>query len=740
MKRMISMAVCLMVFHSILSAQDGYFHPEREGDKWGVQRSYNKMDRHANTEYVSEWTHKAKFDLVLYDTLRCRYTGNGCEGFFSFKKGKLGYLWKNGNKLENEYDALDIAHHIGRKNGKWGGFEEEKNILPFEYDSLLAITYFRPEESGDTLSLRFAALKNAKWKLIVVRTWSKWEQSQVSDLVSTEFDGYISSNVVKKEGRWYFIKTAVNTAPVYSDAYDAIKFIGYWAVQKNGKWAPLEWDQTTPKAPYEWDDMERCPTSNRYIVVKKDGLLGLIRSKSGFEVVVPPKATSVTVESDKENARITAVIDGATTTYDWTGKMLSNSGDMSVTGTVIKGSFKINYHSDKKVSVLDNATGKTILEKGYAKVEYLNDPVAGDILKIIKLRYDGASEGKYARYQSRTGTMLGDYDSDFQNFGPGHLSQWLNGSLTFWSLKDFQKCKLPFAPRRTKTSPALLVSDSAGNWYTFSENPTRVDAGTLVAYTRDWKRVITYSQMENGADILTSVNGQAMNQKIDSLGDLFSGKMFVLKIAGVKKTYAYDGTKAAICNYTLGAGTSLRECMEEDGSGATFLWVDSSDFTLLVNPVNNKRAVLPCKKVYAQDSSQPKTMYGYYPSAYFVRYRNINYKLCNVRMGEGMQLCRTEKCSCGNGKIVIGSHWEGTEDKYVKEKSYTTTKSNYERTWNAATRSYDGVTTKTTTTHTDPGYTIKGTRHEVNEYGKCPRCDGAGKREYILTWNGSSFK
>ncbi len=741
-------AIAAFLFAAVASfAQDGYFHPEREGDKWGVLRNYNKMDRRGNTDYTSEWTHKAKWDLVLQDTIRCSYIGNGCSGFFSFRKGKMGYLWSDGRSLPNEFDAMDIYHHIAKKDGKWGGYEEDKNILPFGYDSLNCMDFGKLYADRDTVARGFAAKKNGKWGYIVVRSWTDWKEIETLEVLPYQYDDYkrsYSYAITKKDGHWYFMTINRHAQPTYSEPFDSISHaLGFTIVQKNNKWAPLYYDDLTPSSPYEWDEIAICPGSYDYLLVKRDGVWGLLgrdKDKRSYKLIITPQASSMEIKGERYKEQVVAIVNGTTTTYDVTGRLLSGTGDMSVTGTVVKGPFKINYHSDKKVSVLDNATGKTILEKGYAKVEYVNDPVAGDILKIIKLRYDGASDGKYARYQSRTGTMLGDFDADFQNFGPGHFSQWLNGSLTFWSAKDFQKYKLPFTPRRTKTSPALLVSDSAGNWYTFSENPSRVDGGTLVAYTRDWKRVITYSQMENGADILTSLNGQTMNQKIDSLGELYSGKIFVLKIAGVKKTYAYDGTKAALCNYTLGAGTYLRECMEEDGSGATFLWVDSSDYTLLVNPVNNKRAVLPCKRVYAQDSSQPKSMYGYYPSTYFVRYRNINYKLCNVRMGDGLQLCRTEKCSCGNGRIITGTHMEGTEDKYVKEGSYTTSKSNYERTWNAATRSYDGVTTKTTTTHTTPGYTIKGTRHEVNEYGTCPRCNGKGKREYIFTWDGSAFK
>jgi hypothetical protein len=737
-------AIMFLSFHSGF-AQDGYFHPEREGDKWGVLRNYNKVDRRGNTDYTSEWTHKAKWDLVLQDTIRCSYIGNGCSGFFSFRKGKMGYLWSDGRSLSNDYDAMDIYHHIAKMNGKWGGFDEDKNILSFEYDSLQVMDYGKLYKNRDTSAFGFAAKKNGKWGFIAVRSWTEWKEKEIVEVLPFQYDDYVKSYsdaVVKKEGHWYFMTINRNTAPAYSQPYDSIKNVwAFWTVMKDKKWAPVWYDKRDPATAYEWDEISKCPGSYDHFIVKRDGVYGLIaKDKGTFKTIITPQASAIEIKGEKYKEQIVAIVNGVTTTFDTRGQMLSGSGDMSVTSTSVKGPFKINYHSDKKISVLDNASGKTIFDKCYANVEFVNDPVAGDVLKIKKLPYDGASYGKYARYQHRTGTMVGDYDNDFENFGTDHFSISVNGSHTFWSQKDYHQLKLPFAPRRTKTSPSLFISDNSGNWYTFSENPTKVDAGTLVDYKNDWKRVITYNHMEDGSNILTSLNGQAMNQKIDSMGELYDKKMLALKLGGVNKTYAYDGSKAAVCNYTLGQGTYMRECMEDDGTGAAFLWVDSSDYTLLINPISNKRVVMPCKRVYAQDSSQPKSQYGYYPSVYFVRYNNINYKLCATHMGNGLKLCRTEKCSCGNGRIITGTHMEGTEDKYVKPKSYTTTSSNYERTWNANTRQYDGVTTKTTTSHTDPGYTIKGTRHEVNEYGTCPRCNGKGKREFSLTWDGSSFK
>lgn len=744
MKLVFKSLLLVFISHVSLYAQDGFFHPEADGGKWGVQRSYNKMDRKGNTDYVSEWTHKPKFDLVLYDTLRCRYTGNGCEGFFSFKKGKMGYLWKNGNTLDNEYEALDISNHIGRKNGKWGGFYEEKNILPFEYDSLISCTYSRPDQNKDTLSVKFAAKKNGKWKLIAVRSWTQWTQNQVSSLVPEVFDDYIKNFVVKKDGKWYFLKIDDNTAPVYSPPYDAIKFVGYWVVQKNGKWAPLEREKNTPSAAYEWDDIERCLSSSRYMVVKKDGLYGLMKAKSGFKVIVPPQASSISVESDKEDARIIAVINGVTTSFDWTGKMLSSNGDLSIAYAAVKGPFKINYHQDGKVTVTDSTSGKELLPKDYWVVDYENDAIEGHILKLKKLRYQGEQYGKHGRYQYSTGTLIEPiYDIEFTDFGPGHFRNSKSGGvfseILFWSKKDYHQLKFPFRPTIATTWQGLLIRDDAKNWYSFAEVPVKLDPSTIIYRKQTWGSNFTYNEMEDGSSVLTGINGISMNKKVESIKSLYHDNMLEVKENGKTTTYCYDNQTVVPCAYTLGEGAYIRDCITGYESGPPVLLVDSASVTVLVNVLSNKRLVLPCSIVSTRDSSARKDAFGTYPYATFLNVNGTLYSLCKVSL-TSPRLCREQKCICANGKVIAGTRTVGTPDKYVKASTTYTTKSNYEKVWNSKTNSYGGVTTKTTKSNTTPGYTIKGTEHEERIYEKCSRCSGTGRVSRTLTWNGSSFR
>lgn len=737
----------LLVFisHISLYAQDGYFHPEAKGGKWGVQTGYYKIDRKGNMDHITEWTHKPKFDLVLYDTLRCISTGNGCEGFFSFKKGKMGYLWKNGNTLDNEYEALDISHHIGRKDGKWGGFDEEQNILPFEYDSLISCTYSRPDQNGDTLLIKFAAKKNSKWKLIAVRSWTKWAKTELYDLVPEEFDDYIKNYVVKKDGKWYFLKLVNHMPPVYSSPYDAIKFVtGYWTVQKDGKWAPLEWDKTTPTKEYEWDDIDRCPSSSRYMVIKKDGLYGLMKAKSGFAVIVPPQASSISVESDKEDARIIAVINGVTTSFDWTGKMLSSNGDMSVANVVVKGPFIISYHQDGKATVTDNTSGKDLLPKDYWDIDYVNDTVEGHILKLRKLGYKGAQYGKFGRYQYSTKTLIEPvYDIEFTDFGPGHFRNSKGGGvfseILFWSKKDYHQLKFPFRPTIATSWQGLLIRDDAKNWYSFAEVPVKLDASTIIDRKQTWGSNFTYNEMEDGSSVITGMNGISINKKVESIKSLYHGRILEVKEKDKTTTYCYNDHTVVPCSYTVGSGAYIRDCITDFESGPPLLLVDSSSVTVLVNVLNNKRLILPYSIVSARDSSARKDAFGKYPYASLMKVEGILYSFCKASI-TSPQLCRSQKCNCANGKIVTGTRTVGTPDKYVKESTTYTSKSNYERVWNSNTNSYRGVTTKTTSSNKTPGYTIKGTEHEEKIYDKCPRCGGTGTISRVLSWNGSVFR
>lgn len=740
MKTALKLLALLLVVCTQAYAQSGYFHPEKDGDKWGVQNSYNKYGR-KGTEYISEWIHKPKYDLVLYDTLRCGFTGNGCDGFFSFRKGKMGYLWKNGNTLSNEYDALDVYHFVGRKNGKWGGFHEDKNILPFEYDSLLAITYHRPDETGDTLSIRFAAKRNGKWRLIAARTWTKWEQVAVSDIVSTEFESYVKDNVVKKDGKWFFVKT--DKGLTYSQPFDSIKHVYDWAVQKNGKWA-LIYSGQEPSTPYEWDDVMTFTNNYRYLLVKKNGLWGVVNRKKDYAIIIPPQANSITAETESEGTRFFATTNGTMTTFDWTGRVLSNSGDLSVDGTYTAGPFRINRHKDGKVTVLDSASGKVLLEKDYWEVNYANDPVEGHILKLRKLPYHLAQYGKYGRYQYRTGTLIAPvYESDFTDYGPGHFynssGTGITPPITFWAKKDYRKLSLPFTVTLAITTGGLRIRDDEKNWYTFSETPVKVDAGTIRYRTNTWGSQVEYDEMQDGAFIITKMNGSVLGQKAEKVTELYNGILLEVKTGDKTTTYAYRDKKAVVCAYTIGTGAYVRDYIWDLEGGPGLLLVDSGSHTILVDPIDNRRLTLPYRTVRAREQSGGKNATGEYKNAYFIEVNDMLYSFCKVSL-TAPQICRKEKCSCSGGKIITGTKIVGTPDKYVPAKTTTSTSSNYENTWNPATNSYVGVRTKTTTTHTDPGYTIKGTAHEENTYGKCPRCNGTGELSSSLYWNGKEFR
>lgn len=727
------MFIVLSLFvHTAAYAQDGYFHPEKDGDKWGVQRNYNKLV-HGNTDYVSEWTHKAKYDLVLYDTIRCRLTGNGCAGFFSFKKGKMGYLWSNGNKLDNEYDAINIYERIAKKDGKWGGFDEENNIIPFEYDSLLAITYSRPDWNGDTASVKFAAKKNGKWKLIVARSWTKWEQTEVKDLLPDEFDGYIKSGIVKKEGKWFFFSW--DKQAKYSQPYDSIKRVyGDHAVQKDKKWA-LIYEGTTPSTGYEWDDVMACPHSTRYLLVQKDGKYGLVsRRTKDFKVVVPPQASTINVANDEENAQIVAMINGNTTTFSPDGKMLSGTGDLSVNGLSVKGPFKITYHDDGKTTVADSASGKVILPKDYWRVEYANDPAEGHILKILKQtsKYDRYYEGKHGLYQYSSGTLIdGVYDDEFKDAGPGYFMNTTGSTTTIWSKKDFHKLVFPGAVTQTSSWNGWRVK-AGGDWYTVAEPPVKLDAAKLVKWERTWGSVISYNEMEDGSVVITKMGGAAMSQRASSVTELYDGRLLQIKTGDKTEVWTGKNGQAIRCQYATGSGAYIRQCLSDLDGGPLVLWVDSATTTVLVNVIDNRRLVLP----YPTASSYGKAKNGGPKDGYYVKVNDKLYSFCRIGADGHVRLCRDEKCTCGNGKIVADRKMVGTEDKYVAPKTTTTTKSNYENTWNSGTNSYQGVTTKRTETHTDPGYTIKGNRHEEVTYKTCPRCNGTGKLADGVSWSG----
>src|SRR6187402_3270940 len=85
---------CILLLSTNLLGRD-YFYPKQEGGKWGIYMHYQVYDKKEGTQDREKWLFKPKWDMVWFDTSRCITTGNGCDGFITFKRGKYGYAWSN---------------------------------------------------------------------------------------------------------------------------------------------------------------------------------------------------------------------------------------------------------------------------------------------------------------------------------------------------------------------------------------------------------------------------------------------------------------------------------------------------------------------------------------------------------------------------------------------------------------------------------------------------------------------
>ena len=736
MRKILITLLFVLIGYSQLHAQSGYFHPEQKGERWGVLQGSSFTGK-------TEWVHKPKFDLVVYDTLRCRYTGNGCSGFFCFRDNKQGYLWSDGRKLDNEYDALDIYNHVAKKNGKWGGFYEDKNILPFSFDSLIANRDHYSENDGDTISIRFAAKKNGKWGTMMVRTWTHWQQAETTEIVPFTFDNYIENSETgagSRDGHWQFIRYGKSNALIIPEQYDSISYIFPWIVKVNGKWAPVRWNDGSHVLFGEWDEIKPCV--NHSFLVRIDSLWGLLQqSGGGFYFIVPVRATSIQVTGKYDDAKIVAVIKGIPTPYNWDGKALSVTGDLTVTSVDERGYLRVNHHNDRTQSVTD-ASGKTILEKGDYVLHFKNDPIAGYIMTIRKLPPSSAWTGAtYGRFQYSSGVLIPPvYKTDFESFGPGHFMNTLPGDeIVFWSGKDFHQLKLPFRPAVTRTAPELLVADSQWNWYKFSDEPVKVDASAIVINTNTWAGSVTYNNMLNGSVVLTSINGTTMNERIQEPKRFCNDKMMKIETKGVTTIYCNVGNRPVATPLALGKFTYIADCFTDNTGKPGILVVDSALYTLLVDVATNRRLYLPYINVNAPDSSEKMTENNVYPYARMLSVDGKLYKFCKMSLTDP-QLCRKEKCTCWQGQVLLGTTTVRAADRHIEGRSTTRTTSNYERVWNSRTNSYEGVQTKRTETSTTPGYTIKGESHQEGVWETCPRCNGKGHIATTLRWNGTSFR
>ncbi|HSK13311.1 MAG TPA: hypothetical protein VK907_08850, partial [Phnomibacter sp.] len=249
-KGLIGHKLVLFIFLTILclgsNAQE-WVRPEQEGGRWGIRSSGGLIYKKGSSVQEEKWLFKPQWDMVWIDSSRsgCSTGRNGCDGFITMKKGKYGYAWADGKVLPNEFEEIDMVRgRRVKKNGRWGGFQEHVQVLPFEYDDLVYCSNYQQQYgTGDgTTCLLYGTRQNGNWGAIaaIVSNGKLLGTEIVLPSSLEDFMYHHAGALVRRQGKWYFVDLQKRGDPQYSAAFDSIINLQLvFAVLKDGQWMPV---------------------------------------------------------------------------------------------------------------------------------------------------------------------------------------------------------------------------------------------------------------------------------------------------------------------------------------------------------------------------------------------------------------------------------------------------------------------------------------------------------------------
>ncbi|MFN3404904.1 MAG: hypothetical protein ACK40G_12465 [Cytophagaceae bacterium] len=728
-------------------SQETYHYPKQEGSKWGIVMNAQVYTK-GKLEYQEKWKHKPIWDMVWIDSVRygC-LTKRNCDGFITLKNGKYGYIWTNGNKLDNQYDHMAISRRVAKKNNHWGGFREHIQVLPFEYDSLVYNSFAIEYKNRDTSFMGYAGRKNGKWNLILVKLVNEIPVGNVEVLSSPASDMYFYDFgiIVCQNSRWSFVDLRIKGKPVYSASYDSIKVVGLdYAVKKQDKWYLASIHNPNIPVGRGWDRLE-VSESLSYFKVWENGKVGILSLENNFlKEVIKPSGTFAKVVWRKEKNDVVFEIsqDGKILVYDKNQNLLSSSGDISVVSSKIAGPFRIDQHETYgHYSVYDAKTNELLIPKGKMHFYYHNDPEMGHILKIQELWYSDIWRHGFFHYGTKT-YIKPEYTKEFQSIGSSYLINGIygDGGYHLWEKKTMKQLQIPFKVKEYKNEFQYLISDEGGQWHQIDEKFTIVDPSKVIVSRNTYVGGIEIEKTIDDGITLLRLNGKEVNSRVEYFTSDINGKLCAIKNAGHKKEYFEKEGKAEECNYKLSPGIKVLEIILSDnpwpGTNYKFpaIIADSANRIVIVNMHNNKRMVLPLTLTpngILQDASL---------------YEGSEISVCNASSYDSFFFCGKKSKVCKNCK-------NGYIQKQIKEVipggvTYTTRKTynnkeSFESKWDPGTNSYKSVKVSKpevgyeTIENKEPDRVVEKT---VNI--KCDMCNGT---QVIITnqeieWDGKTLK
>lgn len=724
----------LLLISAYTRAQTSYCYPKQQGSKWGV---YQWEYGYGNEGDKYKWVHKPRWDMVRTDSSTC-FGGKECTGFYTYKGGKTGYAWCDGTLLENEYDT--VCHYTARKGGKWGGLDKNEVILPFEYDSLVYLDFAKQYWNNATRKA-YGAIKNGAWQIVVVR--QPYQQPAVVEpAFSEQYEAitlFDNGAVLKKNGSWVYADFRKPGKPVYSQPYEDIaRIMWHHAVKLNGRWYPLHDETLLPATDKGWEKLEKTNIAY-FILAWENGQAGVIKYRKGdFKLIIEPRATAARIYGEYSTGyTIELTENGQKVTYNEDGKLLSSTGDLTVSHSATKGPFRIDWNKKNQCTVYDAATNALLVPESSIQHTYEKHPLLGDVLWIKEETYPRSYRYRHGLLHHASKTYLKpEYESEFQVFAGKYLyNKTANDEYRLWVPQNLQLLNTPFKITALKSTYQTLLRDGAGNWHQLNETYTEVPRAQVIDSRHTVLGGMEVEVYDDNSQKLLSLNGQPVNKYIQRQHCVESGSICAITIDGVEKEYFANGNRAEECRYKLGSGVKVWQHVlsEKPWPGEAFntplILADSAGKLLLINGYNNKRMYTPIAL-----------------SGGMVQYEGRLYKTDYATAANSLTFSCTEKVNCtkcknGYNSKVVKRTIKG-ETTY-ETKKVTTMGTSVESKWNPNTNSYQYVkvskpsTSYETIEHKEPDREVEETIQVP-----CKICNATGKVEStrVIYWNGTALK
>lgn len=736
-------SVLIFLLPSVAQSQNKYYSKEEDG-KWGIlmeHEVYSKKEKKMVTE--EKWHIKPQWDRVWVDTARygCH---NSCDGFITYRNGKYGYVWVSGKSFDNVYDRLDISRHVAKKNGRWGGFSEDVQVLPFEHDTLLFDKFATGHHNRDTTYLGFIGKKNNKWQVLTAKTVNGVAAGHSFYLPKSFDECYTHSNgvVVRSGSRWQYIDISNFGKPIYSAECDSIKeVLPFLGIKKDGKWYLVNTYTPVTGSEKAWDNVEATDVSN-YIAVWENGKAGVMYYDEEWhrlKEVISPRGATVKVywKTNRDDIVIELAEGDKKVMYDKNAKVKNMVGDLTVANSTISGPFRIDLHDDMTYTVYNAADNTVLVPRSKASPRPVNDPMMGHVLYLEE--FQSSTYTWYGLYHYNTKQLIKErYLSPFESITADYLAAGSkNVLIDVWDKRTMKKVTMPFKVHNYSNSygQSLLVDD-AGRYHKAKE-PFDVVPPYDVILSRD--TVVSGIEREfraDGTKFILRVNGQPVNEKITDQEWLSAGQG-VYKYTTAKGTAVYYGSKgkAVRCDYNTGYGVKVLNTylLSKPWPGESFatplIIADSAKQLILINAYNNKRIITPA----ATSDDQ-------------LLYENKLYKHSYVYAADSIFFEHAMQVKCGHCT-------DGFNTKVVKEmvkgevtyeyKTSTSYERGYETKWNPNTNTNQyvevmkPVTSTQTIEHKQPDRMMDRTISV-----RCEKCNATGlvKKTEWLQWDGKKLK